>query len=203
MRWRVWSTGWGTRRCLSHRPAWKVATPQLRSVCCCLAVAGFASANVMLLSVSIWAGHVDGEMGPATRTLLHWFSALIALPAIVYAGMPFYRSALAALARGHTNMDVPISLGIILASAISLSETVQGGPHTYFQIGRHAVVLPAGRALPGQPGARQGRAAATRLLALGAATVTVIDANGRHRTVPPDQGCRGRPVLVTAGERIA
>ncbi len=58
----------------------------------CLAVAGFAASNVMLLAVSVWAGHVSG-MGVATRELLHWFEALIALPAIAYAGRPFFRSA--------------------------------------------------------------------------------------------------------------
>ena len=69
-----------------------------------MAVAGFAAANVMLLSVSVWAGHFQ-DMGPATRDLLHWFSALIALPAIAYAGLPFFRSAARALASGGLNMD--------------------------------------------------------------------------------------------------
>ncbi len=168
-----------------------------------LAVAGFASANVMLLSVSIWAGHVDGEMGPATRGMLHWFSALIALPAIAYAGLPFYRSALAALTRGHTNMDVPISLGILLAAGISLSETIQGGAHTYFE---SAVMLLffllVGRYLDSRARGKA-RAAAARLLALGAATVTVIDPDGRRRSMPPDQVARGATVLVSPGERIA
>ena len=80
-----------------------------------LAVAGFAAGNVMLLSIGIWAGEVGGllhDMGPATRDLLHWFSALIAMPAIAYAGMPFFTSAAAALRQMRTNMDVPISLGV-------------------------------------------------------------------------------------------
>jgi len=61
-----------------------------------MAVAGFAAGNVMLLSVSLWAGDFQG-MGAATRALLHWFSALIALPAVVYAGRPFFASAWQAL----------------------------------------------------------------------------------------------------------
>ena len=79
-------------------------------------MAGFAAGNVMLLAVSVWAGHFYG-MGDATRTFLHWFEALIALPAIAYAGRPFFRSALRALRAGRTNMDVPISLAVILAPA--------------------------------------------------------------------------------------
>ena len=55
----------------------------------CLAVAGFAAANIMLLSIAVWAGQ-DGEMGPATRTMLHWVSAAIALPAAAFAGRPFF-----------------------------------------------------------------------------------------------------------------
>ena len=73
-----------------------------------LAVAGFASANVMFMSIGVWAGELAGwldSMGPATRDLLHWVSALIAMPAIAYSGMPFFRSAAAALRQGRTNMD--------------------------------------------------------------------------------------------------
>ena len=84
-----------------------------------MAVAGFAAGNIMLLSVSVWAGHAQG-MGEATRDLLHWFSALIALPTIAYAGRPFFASAWGALRHRRTNMDVPIALGVSLAAAMSL-----------------------------------------------------------------------------------
>ena len=93
-----------------------------------LAVAGFAAGNVMLLSVSVWAGAV-ADMGAATRDLFHWISAAIALPAVVFSGRPFFASAWRALRARSMNMDVPISLAVILASAASLFETAQGGPH--------------------------------------------------------------------------
>ena len=54
------------------------------------------------------------------------------MPAIAYAGRPFFASALAALRQRRTNMDVPISLGVLLVTAISLTETINGGDHTYF-----------------------------------------------------------------------
>ena len=96
-----------------------------------MAIAGFAAGNVMLLSVAVWAGHFQG-MGPATRDLLHWVSALVALPAITYAGLPFFRSALGALKAGRTNMDVPVSLAVMLAAGMSLADTIEGREHAYF-----------------------------------------------------------------------
>ena len=99
-----------------------------------LAVAGFAAGNVMLISIGIWAGQggVLDHIGPATTALLHWVSALIAMPAIAYAGRPFFGSALAALRQRRTNMDVPISVGVLLVTGMSLTETINGGDHTYF-----------------------------------------------------------------------
>lgn len=85
----------------------------------------------MLLSVGVWAAGAE-TMGLATRDFMHWVSALIALPTILFSGRPFFRSALKALATGHTNMDVPISLALVLAGGMSLFETVNHGEHVYF-----------------------------------------------------------------------
>ncbi len=41
--------------------------PDQRSLLIAMAVAAFAAANVMLLSVSVWSGH--GEMGETTRRI--------------------------------------------------------------------------------------------------------------------------------------
>ncbi|MBV7396286.1 heavy metal translocating P-type ATPase [Mameliella sediminis] len=92
-----------------------------------LAVAGFAAMNVMLLSIAVWSG----AEGP-TRDLFHWISAAIVLPAVAFSGMPFFRNAWMALSARSLNMDVPISLAILLAVGTSLWETSLSGEHAYF-----------------------------------------------------------------------
>ena len=170
-----------------------------------LAVAGFAAANVMLLSIGIWAGEAGGllhDMGRATRDLLHWVSALIAMPAIAYAGMPFFASAAAALRKARSNMDVPISLGVILVTGMSLVQTMQGGPHTYFNSAITLLFfLLIGRVLDHRARG-QARATAEQLLTLRASDVAVLQADGsvarrsQHSVAPGDR------VLVGLGERI-
>ncbi len=92
-----------------------------------LAVAGFASMNVMLLSVAVWSGAAD-----ATRDLFHWISAFITFPTIAFSAQPFFRNAWSALKVKRLNMDVPITLAILLALVTSLWETTLSGEHAYF-----------------------------------------------------------------------
>ncbi len=96
-----------------------------------LAVAGFAAMNIMLLSVSVWSGNVT-DITPETRDFFHWASALIALPAAAYAGQPFFKSAWRALRAGTLNMDVPITVGVTLALAMSVIETANHAEAAYF-----------------------------------------------------------------------
>ncbi|MEX0694781.1 MAG: heavy metal translocating P-type ATPase [Rhodospirillales bacterium] len=172
-----------------------------KSLLSAMAVAGFAAANVMLLSVAVWSGHA-GDMGEGTRTLFHWISALISLPAVVYAGQPFFKSAFRALQHSSLNMDVPISLAVILASTMSLYQTVQGGQHAYFDAAITLLFfLLVGRYLDHRARARA-RSAATHLLALQASAATVIDADGHQRSVRIRDVHEGMVILVAAGERV-
>ncbi len=92
-----------------------------------IGVAGFAMRNIMIRSVAVWSG-----AEAATRDMFHWISGAIALPTVVFAGQPFFSSAWRSLKAGRLGMDVPISLALILASAISFYETIHSGRHAYF-----------------------------------------------------------------------
>ena len=166
-----------------------------------LGVAGFAAGNVMLISIGTWAGLTDG-MGPATRGLMHWVSALIAMPAIAYAGMPFFTSALAALRHGRTNMDVPISVGVCLVTGMSLAETIAGGRHAYFDSAVTLLFfLLIGRLLDHRARGHA-RATAEQLMILRGADVLVLDADGSSRRCRQEQVAVGDRVLVGMGERV-
>lgn len=64
-------------------------TEEEKSLLICLGVAGFAMGNIMLLSSALWT--TDNEtMGLVTRDFMHWVSALIAIPAVIFSGRPFF-----------------------------------------------------------------------------------------------------------------
>ncbi|PXA97257.1 cadmium-translocating P-type ATPase [Nostoc sp. 3335mG] len=168
-----------------------------RALMLALAVAGFASMNVMLLSVSVWSG----AEGP-TRDLFHWLSALIAVPAIAYAGRSFFISAWRALRHGRTNMDVPIAIGVVLTTAMSLYETATGGPHAYFDGAIMLIFfLLAGRFLDSVMRARAQDGVA-QLLRLVPKDVMLIAPDGSLRSHAAALVEPGMRVLVAAGERI-
>ena len=162
-----------------------------------LAVAGFAAMNVMLLSVSIWSG-AEGS----TRDLFHWLSALIAMPTVAYSGQPFFKSAWAALRHGRTNMDVPISIGVLLATLLSLFETIVGGAHAYFD-GAVSLLffLLAGRYLDSamRDRARDSAAALMRQTAPGG---TVVYPDGSSAWVRAADLSPGMRMIVATGERF-
>ncbi|MDR0810611.1 MAG: heavy metal translocating P-type ATPase, partial [Gemmobacter sp.] len=134
-----------------------------------LGVAGFSMMNIMLLSVAVWSG-----AEAATRDIFHWISGAIALPTVVFAGQPFFKSAWASLRVGRLGMDVPISLALILASSISVFETLHSGHHAYFDAAvMLAFFLLAGRYLDHRTRA-VARSAAEELAALEVPRATVI-----------------------------
>ena len=161
-----------------------------------LAVAFFAMMNVMLLSVAVWSG-AEG----VTRDMMHWISAAIAIPAVIFAGRPFYVSAWSALRAWRINMDVPITTAILLALGTSLIETALSGHHAYFDAAvMLCFFLLAGRYLDYRTRAAA-RSAAQELAALEVPRAILLTPEG-ERTVPAAELARGDLVLVRPGGRI-
>ena len=161
-----------------------------------LGVAFFSMMNVMLLSVAVWSGAAD-----ATRDLFHWISAAIAIPTVIFSGQPFFRAAWAALRVGRLGMDVPISLALILATAISLYETAHSGEQAYFDAAvMLCFFLLIGRYLDHRTRALA-RSAAEELAALEVPRALVM-VDGQPLERPLAQVARGDLVLVRPGGRM-
>ena len=168
----------------------------------CLGVAAFGAMNVMLLSVALWAG-ASADANGATRDLFHWFSALVALPTVAYAGRPFFDSALKAVRLRSLNMDVPITIGVVLSLLMSVVLTWQHAQETYFESGVMLLMfLLAGRALDLSM-RRKTRDVAINLAAIKADKATKILEDGRVVDMPLAAILAGDLVLVRAGERVS
>ncbi|MGN7869292.1 heavy metal translocating P-type ATPase [Paracoccus sp. 22332] len=161
-----------------------------------IGVSGFAMMNIMILSVAVWSG-----AEAATRDLFHWISGAIALPTVFFAGQPFFRSAWSALRVGRLGMDVPISLALILASAISVYETMNSGHHAYFDgVTMLCFFLLIGRYLDHRTRAIA-RSAAAELTALEVPRATLL-ADGAEQVVPVAMLRPGDLIRIRPGARI-
>jgi len=168
----------------------------------CMGVAGFGTMNIMLLSVSVWAGNVT-DIDPATRDLFHWISALIAIPVILYSGRPFFRSAGRALRALRTNMDVPISIGVTLTLGLSIFETMRSAEHAFFDsVAMLLFFLLTGRFLDHNM-RRRTRSVAENVAALRVESAAKLLPDGSVRDVPLSKVDPGDLVLVSPGERVS
>jgi Cu2+-exporting ATPase len=173
-----------------------------RELAMALAVAGFGAGNAMIFSVPVWAGLFGQELGPATRTFMQWASAGVGAPCAVFAGMVFFRSAWKALRAGRANMDVPISIGVILTLLVSFQETLLMGRDTYFDAAVTLLfLLLIGRWMD-HALRRRARSAAADLLALQAPSAVLLAEDGTERLSPLRLVRPGDRLRVRPGERV-
>ena len=173
------------------------AERQGRDILMRIGVSGFAMMNIMILSVAVWSGATG-----ATRDMFHWISAVIALPTVIFAGKPFFVSAWNSLKAGRLGMDVPISLALILASAISLFETLHSGTHAYFDAAvMLCFFLLVGRYLDFRTRA-VARSAAEELTALEVPRATLLR-DGTEQVVNVADLAPGDVIRIRPGARVA
>lgn len=96
-----------------------------------LGIAGLFGMQIMAISLALYAGDFDG-MEESLRVLLRWASLALVIPVIAYSANPFFLNAAADLRRFRTGMDVPVSLGLLIAFTGSVYATIKGAGAIYF-----------------------------------------------------------------------
>ncbi|MDT8450906.1 MAG: heavy metal translocating P-type ATPase [Wenzhouxiangellaceae bacterium] len=164
-----------------------------------LIVAALGMMQVMSYALAgyLGAAAAGGSMDPETGHFFRLVSMLVAVPVALYAGQPFYRSALAHLARGHLGIDVPVAAAILLALFSSVALTLFGDGEVYFDsvvmfiffllLGRFAVMLARQQSGAAQSAlARALPARARRLTASGSEDVGLVELSAGDRVLVAD-----------------
>jgi Cu2+-exporting ATPase len=96
-----------------------------------VAVAGLFGMQVMMLSISLYAGAWSGMEGNFQQ-FFRWLSLGLTLPVLLYSATPFFVSAWRDLRRMRVAMDFPVSLAIGVAFVSSAMATIRGHGEIYF-----------------------------------------------------------------------
>ena len=167
-----------------------------------LAVGGLFGMQVMMVSISLYAGAWSG-MEQSFEKMFRWLSLGLTLPVISYAALPFFQSAWRDLARRRVGMDVPVSVALLVAFASSCFATFSGDGEIYFDsIVMFVFFLSASRYFESM--ARQRCAASVEQLVQSLPlTATRIEGDGGvEATVPAASLEIGDRVLVRPGETV-
>lgn len=82
-------------------------------------IGAFFSMQLMIYTVALYAGYFQG-IDTGLRTMFQYAAWLLSTPVIFYSGLPFMKSSIAALKRGHTTMDTLIFMGSSAAYIYSI-----------------------------------------------------------------------------------
>jgi heavy metal translocating P-type ATPase len=83
------------------------------------AIGAFFSMQLMIYTVALYAGYFQG-IDTGLRTMFQYAAWLLSTPVMFYSGMPFIKSSLAAIKKGHTTMDTLIFMGSFTAYVYSI-----------------------------------------------------------------------------------
>ena len=92
-----------------------------------MGVAMACMGNILLLSISIYAG-AEGTF----KKQFEWLSFFLLLPVILYCAVPFYKNALSALRRKTISIDLPISIALIAGTVGGFVNLLQGNGIIFF-----------------------------------------------------------------------
>lgn len=114
-----------------------------------LGVAAIGAMQAMMFAIGTYFGDITG-MSPSHRVFLQYVSMVAALPVLCYAATPFFGSAWRAIKARQVNMDIPVSIALILTFLASTYALISHQGETYFDsVAMFVFFLLAGRYLEG------------------------------------------------------
>ncbi|WP_372872715.1 heavy metal translocating P-type ATPase [Shewanella sp.] len=166
-----------------------------------LGLAGFATMQVMMFALALYAGYFT-DLETEFRDYFRWVSMIFAAPVVFYSAQPFYFSAIRAILSGKLNMDVSVSIAICGAYIASCVATINGTGEVYFEsVSMFTFFLLLGRYF--EQNARQKASVSSsnlhKLVPLTASRVT--DAGVEE--IPAKKLAVGDVILVSPGDVIA
>ncbi|WP_352310910.1 heavy metal translocating P-type ATPase [Psychrobacter sp. W2-37-MNA-CIBAN-0211] len=96
-----------------------------------LGIAALGAMQAMMYAVALYFGEYSGML-ILQRDFLRWVSLFVSIPVFFYAGIPFFTSAWSAVRAHQVNMDVPVSIALIVTFFASLYATITGHGQTYY-----------------------------------------------------------------------
>jgi Cu2+-exporting ATPase len=166
-----------------------------------LGVAALGSMQAMMYATGIYFGAFSG-MEVQYRDYFRFISLIVTTPIFFYSGYIFYRSAWYAIKARSLNMDVPVSIALIISFFASIYATVTGSGETYFDsVSMFIFFLLTGRYLEAKA-RRQASETATDLIPILPRLAHHVLADGQHEQIPVTQLQVGDKVLVKAGETL-
>lgn len=164
-----------------------------------MVVAAAASTLVMLLPFGL---SYFGLLDLIDNRLIPWLGAIIAVPSAAIAGLPFFRSALTAVKGKRLNMDVPISIAVILTCGMSIFQTYIGSDVTYYDAAVMLLFfLLIGRYLDHKM-RNQARSVAHDLMSYKVSTATLVSEDGESEEIAIEMLIPGQMIKVIPGDRV-
>ncbi|MDO4427405.1 MAG: heavy metal translocating P-type ATPase [Moraxella sp.] len=110
-----------------------------------LGVAAIGTMQAMMFSIGMYFGDYSG-IATEHRQFLQYVSMIASIPVLFYAGVPFFSSAWSALRAKTVNMDIPVSIALLLTFFASSYAVFTNSGETYFDsVAMFVFFLLAGR----------------------------------------------------------
>ena len=166
-------------------------------------VAGALAGNIMLVTVPLYAGQLSGISDQFAQLFL-WVAAALTIPVVFWCAAPFHRRALGALRRGVPHIDLPVSVGILIAFSGSVVALLRGQHHVYFDsIGALVFLLLVGRVVL-ERGHRRARTTANQATWQTTRSASRIDPDtGQTEWIPVAELRPGDLLYADVGQTLA